>query len=256
MTPAGIECDPRQHMTIGVDMTDTAKTYMSAGHEMDCHAAQPAPAPEAVPPAFDAEGFRAWVLRELPDETIIGKGAWWADHFTKCVQWFIKAGAAPVAQQAEPTIWQVMAAAKALHSTAQDNREWDELRQHEIDALRLRATSVLQAAHPQHPAPKGDPAPIERATVLVPDADRLKATAAFYDETFADGVRSVRSQNPAPQPLTDDALRDIADGFRSQYHHAGTTFDEFDATGYGRAVLAAAGISTAAVAPTTDTPKE
>lgn len=47
------------------------------------------------------------------------------------------------------------------------------------------------------------------------------------------------AQAPAPQPLTDSALLDIADNFRSQYLHGGTTFDEFDALGFARAVLAA-----------------
>ena len=53
------------------------------------------PAASGEPVAFDAEGFRAFVLRELPDDTIIGKGAWWADHLTKCAQWFVKPTAAP-----------------------------------------------------------------------------------------------------------------------------------------------------------------
>jgi hypothetical protein len=42
------------------------------------------------PVAFDADGFRAFVLRELPDGTDIGNGAWWADHLTAWAQRFIK----------------------------------------------------------------------------------------------------------------------------------------------------------------------
>jgi len=36
--------------------------------------------------------------------------------------------------------------------------------------------------------------------------------------------------------LTDSALLDMADDFRSQYRHGGVTFDEFDALGFARAV--------------------
>jgi hypothetical protein len=60
-------------------------------------AAQPAP---DAPVAFDAEGFRAWVARELPDDTLIGSSAYWADHLTAWARRFVKAGAAPIAQQA------------------------------------------------------------------------------------------------------------------------------------------------------------
>ena len=37
---------------------------------------------------------------------------------------------------------------------------------------------------------------------------------------------------------TDAEILDTADEFRSQYKHGGTTFDEFDALGFARAVLA------------------
>lgn len=37
---------------------------------------------------------------------------------------------------------------------------------------------------------------------------------------------------------TDAGILDAADDFRSQYKHGGTTFDEFDALGFARAVLA------------------
>jgi|GEM_PF-4078625 len=34
---------------------------------------------QAVPAAlFDAEGFREWETRNMPDDTIIGSSAWWA----------------------------------------------------------------------------------------------------------------------------------------------------------------------------------
>lgn len=47
---------------------------------------------------FDEQGFREWVLRNLPDDTIIGNGAWWADHLTAWAKRFVKA--APTAQAA------------------------------------------------------------------------------------------------------------------------------------------------------------
>lgn len=37
---------------------------------------------------------------------------------------------------------------------------------------------------------------------------------------------------------TDAEILDAADDFRSQYKHGGTTFDEFNALGFARAVLA------------------
>ena len=37
---------------------------------------------------------------------------------------------------------------------------------------------------------------------------------------------------------TDAEILDAADDFRSQYKHGGTTFDEFDALDFARAVLA------------------
>lgn len=62
-------------------------THLSAQHAAQPVAQEPAK-------AFDAEGFRAWVAKNLPDDTIIGKSAWWADHLTAWAKRF----AAPVAQ--------------------------------------------------------------------------------------------------------------------------------------------------------------
>ena len=59
-----------------------------------------APAAPAEPVAFDAEGFRAWVKRELPDDTVISNGTWWAEHLTKRAQRFVKA--APAAPAPHP----------------------------------------------------------------------------------------------------------------------------------------------------------
>jgi len=42
----------------------------------------------------------------------------------------------------------------------------------------------------------------------------------------------------APGEVTDAQLLDLADDFKSTYQHGGTTFDDFDSTGFARAVLA------------------
>ena len=61
-------------------------------------------APKAVPgEQFDPEGFRAWVLRNLPDDTIIGSSAWWADRLTAWAQRFMTA--APQQEAQEPAAW-------------------------------------------------------------------------------------------------------------------------------------------------------
>jgi hypothetical protein len=65
---------------------DAGVTHLSAQQ-----AAQPV---AGEPVAFDAEGFRAWVAKNLPDDTIIGSSAWWADHLTAWAQRF--AAMAPV----------------------------------------------------------------------------------------------------------------------------------------------------------------
>lgn len=61
-----------------------------------------APTTQATPQreVFDEDGFRAWVIRNLPDNTIIGNSAWLADHLAAWVQRFMLAApkAAPVAQ--------------------------------------------------------------------------------------------------------------------------------------------------------------
>jgi hypothetical protein len=58
-------------------------------------------APKAAPgEQFDSEGFRAWVRKNLPDDTMIGNSEWWANHLTEWAQRFAKA--APQ-QEAQPT---------------------------------------------------------------------------------------------------------------------------------------------------------
>ena len=62
-----------------------------------------AEAAQPEPQFFDAEGFHAFVLRELPDQTIVGSSKWWADHLSKWAAKFCKrAQPAPIAAQAGP----------------------------------------------------------------------------------------------------------------------------------------------------------
>ena len=49
------------------------------------HVAQPAQEPQ-----FKEADFREWLSRELPDDTIIGNSAWWVDHITSKLKWFVK----------------------------------------------------------------------------------------------------------------------------------------------------------------------
>ena len=44
-----------------------------------------------APAVFDAPGFHAWVLANLPDDTIIGSSSWWAEHLTAWAGRFVKA---------------------------------------------------------------------------------------------------------------------------------------------------------------------
>ena len=82
-----------------------------------------APTTQATPQreVFDEDGFRAWVIRNLPDNTIIGNSAWWADHLAAWVQRFMLAApkAAPVAQR---DAW--LEAAIAWEVCASIHRRW------------------------------------------------------------------------------------------------------------------------------------
>lgn len=60
---------------------------------------QKASQPSAQGVTFDADGFRAWVRANLPDDTIIGSSAYWANHLTAWAGRFVKAAAqAPAAE--------------------------------------------------------------------------------------------------------------------------------------------------------------
>lgn len=82
--------DDFARMKTGVDAMGPRRTLQVFIAQAE--AAQAAPAPQAKPVAFDAEGFREWVARELPDDTIIGRSAWWADHLTAWAQRFARRG--------------------------------------------------------------------------------------------------------------------------------------------------------------------
>ena len=56
---------------------------------------QLAAAPAAQRGVFDEAGFRAWVIRSLPDNTIIGNSTWWADYLAARVQRFMSATPQP-----------------------------------------------------------------------------------------------------------------------------------------------------------------
>ena len=57
-----------------------------------------------------------------------------------------------------------------------------------------------------------------------------------YQRGFADGKAA------QCKPLTDEEVLDIADNYKSQYKHGGTTYDEFNVAGFARALEAAHGI--------------
>ena len=49
--------------------------------------------------------------------------------------------------------------------------------------------------------------------------------------------------------MTDSEIHDLADDFKSQYMHGGTTFDEFDYLGFAKAILARQGTAAPASMP-------
>ena len=79
---------------------------------------------------------------------------------------------------AGPSLYQVMAVAKAIHATTPDADDWDSLRQCEVDALRGRAEKVLAALAAQPTAqPAHQPYPTAQA------ADSVQEDAAWMPLT-------------------------------------------------------------------------
>ena len=90
-----------------------------------------APQQETQSALFDKQGFRAWVLHNLPDDTIIGSSAYWADHLSAWAQRFVKK--AP--QQG---------ALDALEAARKYGAEsWDDWLKNKVDA----AIEAARAAH-------------------------------------------------------------------------------------------------------------
>jgi hypothetical protein len=54
----------------------SGRTWYRDDHPLLAVATKAAPQREV----FDEDGFRAWVIRNLPDNTIIGNSTWWAGH--------------------------------------------------------------------------------------------------------------------------------------------------------------------------------
>jgi len=85
-------------------------------------AQQPAPATQQAG-ALDEHGFRDWVLRNMPDDTIIGSSAWWADHLTARAKRFVKSAPqpSPTARAASSAVLQAIREANMqLVRTADD----------------------------------------------------------------------------------------------------------------------------------------
>ena len=69
---------------------------------------------------------------------------------------------------------------------------------------------------------------------LTDEADTL---TIVYQKGYADGKQAAQCK-----PLTDEEVLDIADNYKSQYKHGGTTYDEFNVAEFARAIEAAHGI--------------
>ena len=97
---------------------------------------------------------------------------------------------------------------------------------------------------------------LESTKVMIAGLDR-RALAHGIERaelaTQAAGVTGERAANAAltaeleqrRSPMTEFAVLVLAADFRSQYQHGGTSFDEFDALGFARAVEVAHGIGAA-----------
>ena len=85
------------HVQNPAEIEHVAGDVSKNGAELNMSAQQPAPQQEAQSALFDKQGFREWVLHNLPDDTIIGSSAHWADHLSAWAQRFVKA-----APQQEP----------------------------------------------------------------------------------------------------------------------------------------------------------
>ena len=90
--------------------------------------------------------------------------------------------AAPAAV-AGPSLYQVMAVAKAIHATTPDADDWDSLRQCEVDALRGRAEKVLAALAA---APTTQPSPAAQGDAVRLERERICAAIKAEDDYCID----------------------------------------------------------------------
>ena len=115
---------------------------------------------------------------------------------------------------AGPSLYQVMAVAKAIHATTPDADDWDSLRQWEVDALRRRAEKVLAALVA---APTTQPAQVAQGDALtdtyvqqVPDkCDRIVWRGRYYHLPIDAAEHSYTE--PSPMAKVAAALRQKAE---------------------------------------------
>lgn len=95
------------------DLMGTMAAAPANDAQVEALRAQPAGA------AFDAHGFREWVQRNMPDDTIIGSSAWWADHLTQWAQRFVKVSSQPAG--ALPSGDELRKIARSARTSASDD---------------------------------------------------------------------------------------------------------------------------------------
>jgi len=103
-------------------------------------------------------------------------------HIHSCDACRGAAQAAPAAVEG-PSLYQVMAVAKAIHATTPDADDWDSLRQCEVDALRGRAEKVLAALAA---APTTQPAPAAQGDAVRLERERICAAIKAEDDYCID----------------------------------------------------------------------
>ena len=128
---------------------------------------------------FDEDGFRAQVIRSLPDNTIIGKSTWWADYLAALVQRFMLAAPqpAPAPSAAADLIAALEEARSAINSMkveAETAGQGDEQMMLEacetISNEGLQADMAIRAALASAPRPS----PTPQADSVLEDAARYR----------------------------------------------------------------------------------
>ncbi|GKS92760.1 hypothetical protein [Acidovorax sp. SUPP2539] len=163
----------------------------------------PAVAPADQAALFDAQGFRDFVLRDMPDDTIIGSSSYWADHLTAWAKRFVKA--APTAPQAGAPADM----ADAYSGAREDLAIWKrraleaerDLRAERETSARL-ASALNDANGPMH---LGEPAPQKGAPARALIGAACAAITRRHDatKTLAElrrcSVGDLSNAAPAPQ---------------------------------------------------------